>query len=74
MQRITQLSKQNLMIAERVEIVPAFGGALMLKVWRGERSGFVAGSWGPLTWENVPALRRFLRRFRADLADALVSI
>lgn len=80
MQRITQLSKSNLMQAERLEIVPVDhdpempGARMMLKVWRGDRCAFVCGAFGPLTFEGMPALRRFVRRFRPTLADSFSTI
>lgn len=74
MQRITSLSKANLLAAERAELIETPAGVGMLKVWRGDRSAFVSGAVGPLTFADAAHVRRFVRRYRVDLAELMTTI
>lgn len=72
MQRITKLSKANLMAAETAEIVAVRNlgeddWSAMIRVTRGEASAYLWGANDFLTWKSKGDARRFVKRFRPDL-------
>ena len=72
MQRITKVSKANLMAADSAEIVVArqlcdVDWRCLVMVRRGERTAYLWGADEQLWWKSFAEARRFVKRFRADL-------
>ena len=69
MQRITVQSKANVAVAESIGIIKSENNDGWL-IWleRGGKRAFVCGIDGPIVYEDMAKARRFIRRFRPDLA------
>jgi hypothetical protein len=68
-QRITVQSKANVQVAEKIGIIKSDKGDGWL-IWleRGGNKAFVCGVEGPIIYKDMATARRFIRRFRPDLA------
>jgi hypothetical protein len=69
MQRITVQSKANVEVAEKIGIIKSEDNKGWL-IWleRGGNRDYVSGINGPIVYEDMAKARRFIRRFRPDLA------
>jgi len=69
MQRITVQSKANVEVAEKIGIIKSEDNKGWL-IWleRGGNRAFVCGINGPIIYKDMATARRFIRRFRPDLA------
>lgn len=66
MQRITKISKTNLMQADRIDCI-SLGETWGLKAWRGNQCAVLWGARDMLQWDTPSEARRFVKRFRSDL-------
>jgi len=65
--KMTELSKQNLLIAESVQLEPVDGGGFMLRVKRGDSIGYISGRDGIVNYKTPELARRAVKRLRPDL-------
>jgi hypothetical protein len=72
--RMTAQSRENLKVADRAEVlkVDAPGAGYLVKIWRGERCGFLTSGDGfVMTYPSVGASERAVTRIRPDLVPIL---
>lgn len=66
--RMSKLAKENVMAADRAELMPVDGGGVMVKLWRGERTALMHGAdIAPAVYQSASHAARALRRLRPDL-------
>lgn len=61
--RMTHQSKENLRVADRVQIIPADVGGYMLQAWRGDQTGFIqSDDDGPMIYATPEAACEAVRQ------------
>lgn len=73
--KMTKISRQNLMVADRVVIVPQSiddSAGYLLQVYRGDMSAFVSSADGPVEYVSIEAASRAVRRVRSDLEPTTI--
>lgn len=66
-QRMTAVSRENLRLADRLQLIDLGDGEIGIRAWKGEAAALVNTSEGPARYPNEAAARRAARRVRPDL-------
>ena len=73
MARMTKTSKENLMVADRIEIDHFEKlGVYTVRVWRGDRMAYLLDSEKTVEYPTIIAARRAVRRLRPDLEPTTI--
>lgn len=73
MARMTKTSKENLLVAERVEIYyNATSSRYNILVYRGDRFGYISDGFGVINYNSVTDARRVAKRIRPDLEPTTI--
>ena len=73
MARMTKTSKENLLVADRIEIYyNATSERYNILVYRGERFGYISDSSGVINYESITDARRVTKRIRPDLEPTTI--
>ena len=73
MQRMTKTSKQNLIVADRVEIHKSDDMELyFVRLWRGDKMAYLSSSVAPINYDSIQHARRAIKRIRPDLEPTTI--
>lgn len=73
MARMTKTSKENLLVAERIEIYfNSTSQAYNILVYRGERFGYLSDASGVINYDSISDARRVTKRIRPDLEPTTI--
>jgi len=73
MARMTKTSKENLLVADRIEIEKNRNyDDFAVVIFRGDRMAYLSDSNGPITYKSVVDARRVVKRIRPDLEPTTI--
>lgn len=73
MARITKTSKENLLVADRVELdYNSIFQSYHVRIFRGDRLAYLSDSEGAISYDSIEKARRTIKRFRPDLEPTTI--
>lgn len=73
MARMTKTSKENLLVADRIQIERRWNyDAFSVVIYRGDRMAYLSDSNGPIDYKSVVEARRVVKRIRPDLEPTTI--
>lgn len=76
MARMTKTSKENLLVADKLQIVSVTfedsSVAFMVRITKGGKMAYLSDSEGPINYKSISQARRTVKRIRPDLEPTTI--